>query len=82
MVASIFNDELIPQTIKDAALSIHEFADSNDADRLFQSASRIAQAFGRGDFFVYTKDCSFEIEKKLIKSFMKNIQLLVQKNLG
>lgn len=79
MVASVFNDELIPQTIKDAARSIREFADSNDSDGLFQSALRIAEAFGRGDFFVYIKDCSSEIEKKLIKSFMKNIQLLVQK---
>ncbi len=79
MVASSFNDELIPQTIKNAARSISDFADSNNADDLFQAALRIAKAFGRGDFFVYTKDCSPEIEKKLITSFMKNIQLLVQK---
>ncbi|AGT43230.1 hypothetical protein [Treponema pedis] len=80
MVASSFDDNLIPQTIKDAAFyGIPKFIASDNAEDLASSALQIAKAFDRKDFFDCTEQCNPQVEKKLIESFMKNIQLLAQK---
>lgn len=80
MDVSVFNDELVPQTIKDAAFSgLPKFIGSDNAKDVTSAALQIARALGNEDFFEYTENCDPHTEKKLIKSFMKNIQLLVQK---
>lgn len=81
MVNPIFNDELLMSPeIKDIAVfEIPRFIDSDDAG-IVSSALRISKAFGRGaSFEVYADETKTDAEKALIESFMKNIQLLVQK---
>ena len=81
MVNPIFNDEfLMSPEIKDiAAFEIPRFIDAEDGE-LASSALKISKAFGRGaSFEVYTDITKTDAEKALIESFMKNIQLLVQK---
>ncbi|UTC67066.1 MULTISPECIES: hypothetical protein [unclassified Treponema] len=81
MVDPIFNDEfLMSPEVKDIAVfEIPKFIDTAD-DEVSTSALKISKAFGRGACFeIYTDDTKADAEKHLIESFMKNIQLLVQK---
>lgn len=79
MMASIFDNELVPQSIKDAMCFLDNFIKTDDDKQLENLALNIVTAFGNNDPAVCTGICSYENEKKLITSFMKNMQLLVQK---
>ncbi len=76
-----FNDQLlVSQIVKDAALvDIPNFINANTQDILFSSSLKIAAAFEKGEFPPVLKDCDTDCEKKLIDSFRKNVNLLVQK---
>lgn len=81
MVDPIFNDEFLtsPEVKEIAVVEIPRFIDADD-DKLAASALKISKAFGRGaSFEIYTDKTETDAEKHLIESFMKNIQLLVQK---
>ncbi len=78
---SILNDQLfISEDVKNVAvLGIPKFLLSNDSKDLKELSLSIANAFGRGDFSIFLEQSQVEAEKKLIESFVKNVQLLVQK---
>ncbi|UTC62366.1 hypothetical protein E4O00_13090 [Treponema sp. OMZ 788] len=81
MVDPIFNDEFLmsPEVKEIAVFEIPKFIDAADSE-LVSSALKISKAFGRGaSFEIYTDKTKIDTEKNLIESFMKNIQLLVQK---
>jgi hypothetical protein len=85
MQTSIFdNDDSMPAVVKDAVTgALPGFIAAND-DRVFApEAVRLAAAFGdRGDFQRLISEKSAlrdDAEKKLVHSFQKNLELLVQK---
>ncbi len=78
---SMLNDQLfISEDVKNiAVVEIPKFLISTDEKELSDLALDISKAFGRGDFSVFLGNCSVDTEIKLIQSFVKNVQLLVQK---
>ncbi len=81
MSDSILNDQLFAsEDVKNlAVLAIQKFLLSTDTKELNELSLSIAKAFDKGDFSPFISDCSLETEAKLIDSFVKNVQLLVQK---
>ncbi len=77
----VFNDQLlVSQSVKEAALvDIPNFISSDKKEELYSSSLKIAAAFNKGNFSSFTDNCDDDTEKKLIESFKKNVNLLVQK---
>jgi hypothetical protein len=85
MQSTIFvNDDSMPVAVKEAVVGVlPRFIETADDLQLASTAVQLAAAFGdQGDFasIVGTKNAARdEAEKKLVTSFQKNIELLVQK---
>lgn len=85
MLNSIFqNDDSMPLTVRKAAAdSLPRFVEAIDDSALSESALQLAAAFGdQGSFRSVMGAQSPErdqAERKLVQSFQKNIELLVQK---
>ena len=77
---AFIEQQLISQSVKNAVSSaIPKFINSEQIEDLNKATLQIAKAFNRGNFTISLKDLFTEDEKHLINSFMKNVQLLVQK---
>lgn len=77
---AFIEQQLISQNVKDAVSSaIPKFINCENPEDLNKPVLQIANAFNRGGFTLSLNELFTEDEKRLIDSFMKNIQLLVQK---
>ena len=85
MQTTIFvNDDSMPVAVKEAVVGVlPRFIETTDDRQLASTAVQLAAAFGdQGDFasIVGTRNASRdEAEAKLVSSFQKNVELLVQK---